>query len=264
MSEEITEKLHKILARAGIGSRRACEALIEAGRVKVNGLVARVGDRASAADRIEVEGRPLEPPPRPLYLMLHKPPGFLTTMSDPEGRPTVAELVSDVAARVFPVGRLDADAEGLLLMTNDGELANAITHPSHGVRRVYLATVRGTPSERDLDALCNGVMLEDGMTAPAGAEVQEIHGSQSVVRMEIHEGRNRQVKRMCAAIGHPVLRLVRVAMGPLRLARLKLGQWRHLTATEVAALQKASTRPAPRRKAAPRPSAPRKTTRRPS
>lgn len=230
------ERLQKVLARAGFGSRRACEVLIEAGRVKVNGERATLGRRVDVeTDRVEVDDVPVGVRPGLVYYLLNKPNGVVTTADDPQGRPTVVELVPD-EPRVFPVGRLDVDTEGLLLLTNDGELTHRLTHPSFGVEKEYLVHVEGDPSARAIRRLREGVELDDGITAPARAS----RSGPGVLKITIHEGRNRQVRRMCDAIGHPVRRLVRVRIGPLADRSLKPGTWRPLTTDEVRALEVAS------------------------
>ena len=231
------ERLQKVLARAGLGSRRACEELIEEGRVTVNGEVAILGRRVEiAADQVAVDGVIIGVAPGLVHYLLNKPRGVVCTASDPQGRPTVVELVpSD--ARVYPVGRLDTDTEGLLLLTNDGELTHRLTHPSFGVEKEYLAEVEGEPSRGSLRILREGVALDDGTTAPA--KVSAV--SPSLLKIVIHEGRNRQVRRMCEAIGHPVQRLVRTRIGPLRDGSLEPGAWRVLTVDEVRALERAAS-----------------------
>jgi 23S rRNA pseudouridine2605 synthase len=230
------EKLQKVLARAGVASRRAVEILIMEGRVRVNGEVATVGQRVDvAADVLEVDGALVSADPDLVHYLLHKPAGVVTTVSDPQGRPVVVDLVP-AEPRVFPVGRLDADTEGLLLLTNDGELTHRITHPSHGVEKEYLAEVEGEPSRGALRRLREGVELDDGPTAPATAALV----APNVVRLVIHEGRNRQVRRMCEAVGHPVVRLVRTRIGPITDTALKAGEWRRLSPDEVAALARAA------------------------
>ena len=231
--ERAKERLQKILSRAGVASRRAAEELIQQGRVTVNGKPAELGSSADpAADQIEVDGKPLPARPRPVVLALHKPSGYITSRDDERGRRTVMELVP-VIPGLHPVGRLDYMTEGLLLLTNDGDLTIAVTHPSHSVDKLYLATVVGVPDVKTLDRLESGIELDDGRTAPAKARLEaEIPGG-AVVALEIHEGRNRQVRRMFEALGHPVRRLVRVAVGPIRLGDLKTGQWRELTEDEV-------------------------------
>jgi 23S rRNA pseudouridine2605 synthase len=238
------ERLQKVLARAGWGSRRHCEDLIEAGRVTVNGELANLGRRVDAEhDLVEIDGAPVGVRQGLVYYLVNKPVGVVTTMSDTHGRPTVAELVPD-EPRVFPVGRLDADTEGLLLMTNDGELAHRLAHPSFGVDKEYLAHVEGVLSAGALRRLREGVTLEDGLTAPAVVSQPE----PGVVRLAIHEGRNRQVRRMCEAVGHRVQRLVRVRIGPLADRSLKPGEWRALTLDEWQRLVGAVSQRAPDRR----------------
>jgi 23S rRNA pseudouridine2605 synthase len=235
------ERLQKVLARAGIGSRRASEELIAAGRVTVDGEVAELGRRVDPErDRIEVDGIPVGTRAGLVYYLLNKPAHVVSTVDDPEGRPTVVGLVP-AEPRVFPVGRLDWDTEGLLILTNDGDLTQRLTHPSHGVEKEYLAEVDGVPSRGALRTLREGVDLEDGPTAPAAVQLVQEHGDHAAVSIAIHEGRNRQVRRMCAAVGHPVRRLVRTRIGPLRDPRLAPGSWRDLRPDEVRALYAAST-----------------------
>lgn len=224
------ERLQKVLAQRGYGSRRSCEELIVAGRVRVNGEVAELGDRVDPEnDQVEVDGRPAPVKAGLVYYLLNKPSGVVSTAKDTHGRSTVVDLVPD-EPRVYPVGRLDADTEGLLLLTNDGELTNRLTHPRYGVEKEYLATVEPTPvSPGSLRRLRDGVELEDGLTAPARVS----QPSPGLLRITIHEGRNRQVRRMCEAVGHQVVRLVRVRIGPLADRRLRPGEWRPLDQTEV-------------------------------
>jgi 23S rRNA pseudouridine2605 synthase len=232
-----SERLQKVLAQAGIGSRRHCEELIEDGVVRVNGRVATLGDKVDpAVDRVEVDGVAIGTRPGLVYFLLNKPHGVVTSAGDPYGRRSVTDLVpSD--PRVFPVGRLDRDTEGLLLLTNDGDLTHRLTHPSYGVMKEYLAEVEGHPSRGSLRRLREGVDLEDGMTAPAKVALVE----SNVVRITIHEGRNRQVRRMFEAVGHPVLRLVRTRIGPIADRRLAPGEWRSLAIDEVRALERAAS-----------------------
>jgi 23S rRNA pseudouridine2605 synthase len=232
-----SERLQKVLAQAGIGSRRHCEELIEDGVVRVNGRVATLGDKVDpAVDRVEVDGVAIGTRPGLVYFLLNKPHGVVTSAGDPYGRRSVTDLVpSD--PRVFPVGRLDQDTEGLLLLTNDGDLTHRLTHPSYGVMKEYLAEVEGHPSRGSLRRLREGVDLEDGMTAPAKVALVE----SNVVRITIHEGRNRQVRRMFEAVGHPVLRLVRTRIGPIADRRLAPGEWRSLAIDEVRALERAAS-----------------------
>jgi 23S rRNA pseudouridine2605 synthase len=237
------ERLQKVLARAGFGSRRSCEELIADRRVTVNGDVAELGRRVDLEkDRVEVDGVPLSIRPGLVYYLLNKPTGVVTTADDPHGRPTVVELVP-IDPRVFPVGRLDIDTEGLLLLTNDGDLTHRLTHPSYGVEKEYLAHVVGEPSPGEVRRLRDGVQLDDGMTAPAKANVV----SPGVLRLAIHEGRNRQVRRMCDAIGHPVRRLVRTRIGPVADRSLKPGAWRALSPGEVRSLERAAVEASARR-----------------
>lgn len=229
------ERLQKVLARAGLGSRRVCEDLIEEGRVTVNGHVIRLGARVEVdTDVVAVDGVPVGVKPGSVYYLLNKPAGVITTADDPQGRPTVIALVPDTP-RVHSVGRLDLETEGLLLLTNDGQLTHRLTHPSFGVEKEYVAEVEGDPGRGALRRLREGIELEDGPTAPA--KVSSL--GPGVVRMVIHEGRNRQVRRMCAAVGHPVVRLVRTRIGPLRDTHLGPGEWRELSTDEVRELERA-------------------------
>ncbi|MBA3267004.1 MAG: rRNA pseudouridine synthase [Acidimicrobiia bacterium] len=230
--------MQKVLAAVGLGSRRACEELIADGLVTVDGEVAVLGRRVDPeVARIEVEGVPLSVRPGLVHYLLNKPAGVVTTAADPQGRTTVMSLVPP-APRVFPVGRLDADSEGLLLLTNDGDLTHRLTHPSFGVEKEYLAEVEGTPSRGSLRRLREVVELDDGPTAPARVALVP----PNALRLVIHEGRNRQVRRMCATVGHPVTRLVRIRIGPLADRSLGPGEWRALTADEVRALETAAAR----------------------
>jgi 23S rRNA pseudouridine2605 synthase len=231
------EKLQKVMARAGHASRRVCEELIDEGRVRVNGELAQLGRRVDAAvDRIEVDGVLLSVEVGLVYYLLNKPRGVVTTAHDPEGRETVIEYVPN-DARVFPVGRLDADTEGLLILTNDGPLTQLLTHPSFGVEKEYLAQVHGELSPGSIRRLREGVELEDGLTAPAKIS----QPAPGLVRLTIHEGRNRQVRRMLDAVGHPVLQLHRTRIGPITDGALPLGRFRYLSAEEVRALSVAAT-----------------------
>jgi pseudouridine synthase len=232
------ERLQKILSQAGIASRRASEQLMIDGRVTVNGkTVLELGTKADASrDDIRVDGRRIKIPERHLYLLVNKPRGYVTTRSDPQKRPTVIDLLAGVTDYVYPVGRLDFDSEGLLILTNDGDLAAKLTHPRHGVPRVYEASVLGVPDEHDVRRLAKGVTIDGQRTGPA--EVMAIGPGR--LRITVREGRNRQVRKMCEAIGHPVTELRRIAIGPLRDSRLKLGAWRVLTAHEVERLRAAA------------------------
>jgi 23S rRNA pseudouridine2605 synthase len=233
------ERLQKLLSQAGVASRRASEQLILDGRVSVNGTTVReLGTKAGPEDDIRVDGRRIKRSTRHRYVLLNKPRGYVTTRSDPQRRPTVIDLLeSSGLARgeyIYPVGRLDFDSEGLLLLTNDGDLAAKLTHPSHGVPRVYEVRVLGVPDDHDLQRLTRGITIEGRRTAPAAVLVR--HGALVIT---VREGRNRQVRKMCDAIGHPVTHLRRIAIGPIRDAALKPGQWRELSEAEVERLRKA-------------------------
>ena len=243
-------RLQKVLSAAGVASRRAAERLIADGRVTVNGRTIRErGTRADpAADDVRVDGRRVTRTPRSRYLILHKPPGYVTTRSDPHDRKTVLDLIPGVREYVYPVGRLDYDSEGLVLLTNDGELAAVLMHPRHGVPRVYQVTVRGVPGPAQIRRLSAGVAVDGRRTAPAAVRLLARRAldrrENSEVRVVLREGRNRQVRRMFDAIGHPVRRLRRTHIGPIALRGLKPGASRALTAAEIDALRKAA-RPAP-------------------
>ena len=235
------ERLQKLLAQAGIASRRKAETWILDGKVRVNGRVAKLGDKADPArDKILVDGRPLEVHTAMRYLMLHKPRGFVTTMADERGRKCVAELVAEVPERVYPVGRLDRESEGLLLLTNDGAFANAMMHPSHHVPKTYRVTIHPGITENQLTQLAIGIPLDGRKTAPAGVRVLKQEPGRVVLEIVLQEGRNRQIRRMCEALGLEVARLKRIAIGPVRLWMLQPGDWRDLTAEEVRALKAAA------------------------
>jgi pseudouridine synthase len=241
-------RLQKILSAAGVASRRAAEKLIVEGRVSVNGeTITQLGTRADPdADDIRVDGRRIGRPKR-RYIALHKPRGYVTTRSDPEHRKTVLDLLG-LQEYLYPVGRLDYDSEGLLLLTNDGELAARLMHPRYGVEREYEARVRGVPEPAALRRLAQGVRIEGRRTAPADVRLVEAgrgaRGDQSIISVVLHEGRTRQVRKMCEAAGHPVVRLRRVRVGPIRLGALRPGEFRNLTREEVRQLEKAATGPA--------------------
>lgn len=234
------ERLQKVLAQAGIASRRKCEEYITSGRVQVNDAVVReLGSKVDpTADVIKVDGKAIKAQSK-IYLMLNKPKGVITSATDPEGRKVVTDFLPGVKERVYPVGRLDYDTEGLLLLTNDGEFANLLTHPRNHVPRSYLATVKGNLHGSVLDKLKSGVKLDDGMTAPAEADYYDINPdkNETVVVITIFEGRNRQVRRMFEAVHHPVIRLKRVMFGPLELGGLPRGKYRALTEKEVQLLK---------------------------
>jgi 23S rRNA pseudouridine2605 synthase len=232
-------RLQKYLARSGVASRRASEGIITAGRVSVNGHVVReLGTKViPGVDVVKLDGEALSLPSERVVIMLDKPAGILSAMSDSHGAHCVSELIpTDTYAGLFPVGRLDKDTTGLLLFTNDGELGNALIHPRHHIPKTYLVQVAGTLEDSALERLRGGVMLEDGITQPAEVEVREQDRRTTLLEITIYEGRNRQVRRMCAAVGHPVKTLRRVAMGPLLLSGLEQGQWRLLSEREQGAL----------------------------
>lgn len=229
------ERLHKYLARCGIASRREAEKMISHGRVQVNGkTVTTLGTTVDPhQDIVKVDGKTIKEPEKPVYIMLNKPKGYVTTASDDRGRPTVLDLVKNVPVRVFPVGRLDMDTEGLLLLTNDGDLAYQLTHPKFEVKKTYHALVKGRPSREALNKLRHGIMLDGKVTAPAKVRVINYHQSDTLLVITIHEGRNRQVRRMLDKIGHPVIHLKRVKFANLALGNLGLGKTRYLTKEEI-------------------------------
>jgi 23S rRNA pseudouridine2605 synthase len=254
------QRLQKVLSQAGVASRRAAERLIADGRVTVNGkTVHEMGTKADAdTDDIRVDGRRLHAPERKRYILLNKPAGYVSTRSDPQRRPTVIDLLVGVREYVYPVGRLDYDTQGLLLLTNDGDLAARLTHPRHGVERSYEARVAGMPDAEALRQLREGIPLDGRRTLPAEAAVlnargdsrpkgQQLRAREGVVQITIREGRNRQVRRMLEAVGHPVRELTRTRIGPLSDRRLKPGAWRDLTADEITTLQALANRSAPTR-----------------
>jgi 23S rRNA pseudouridine2605 synthase len=233
-------RLNRFLALCGVASRRASEQWITAGRVRVNGAVA--ADLATTVDprrdRVTVDGRRIEPPREATYVILHKPRGYVTTLRDPHGRPTVRDLLPPGSPRLYPVGRLDADSEGLLLLTDDGRLAFRLMHPRYEVPRTYRVTVEGRPDEKEIESLREGVMLEDGSAAASRVLVVRTSDRGCQIEITIHEGRKREIRRMMEAIGHRVTRLVRTAYGPLSLGDLAPGRTRRLTLAEAAALRK--------------------------
>jgi pseudouridine synthase len=237
------ERLQKILSRAGVASRRAGEKLMLEGRVTVNGAAVReLGTKADPLrDDIRVDGRRIRIASHHRYLLLNKPRGYVTTRSDPQRRPTVIDLIPGVHEYLYPVGRLDFDSEGLLLLTNDGDLAARLTHPRHGVRRLYQARVLGIPDAHDLERLSRGVVIDGRRTEPAEVKLlpSRRDASEASIAITVREGRNRQVRRMCEAIGHPVVHLRRIAIGPIRDAKLRVGEWRELTAEELRQLRRA-------------------------
>jgi len=252
----MAERLQKILSAAGVASRRTAETLIAQGRVTVNGeTITELGTKADAdADDIRVDGRRVKGAQRRRYILLYKPRGYITTRSDPERRPTVIDLLTKGGVReyVYPVGRLDYDSEGLLLLTSDGEFAAHLTHPRHGVEREYEVRVKGVPDQHDLDRLSKGISLAGRRTAPATVELAKVieaeSGQQALLSFVIREGRNRQVRDMCDAIGHPVARLRRVRIGPITDPQIRPGEFRDLSPRELAQLRKQAdiTEPPPK------------------
>lgn len=234
------ERLQKFMARHGIASRRACENIIARGRVRVNGkTVIEPGTTVDPGrDKVEVDGRALGTAEEHVYLMINKPRGYISSVSDPRGRKKVTDLLEDVRERVVPVGRLDYDSEGLLLMTNDGELTHMLTHPSHRVPKTYRVRVSGVPGLREMDMLAAGIILDDGKTAPAQVSFIEEREGNALLEVTIKEGRNRQIRRMFEKVGHEVLRLKRVKIGDITLGELRPGKYRHLRETEVRRLKK--------------------------
>lgn len=234
------ERLQKILAQAGLGSRRACEELITAGRVKVNGVVAVIGQKADITkDRITVDGRTIQPPEQKIYIALHKPRYVLSTVEPEAGdtRQTVRDLIP-IRARLYPVGRLDFDSEGLVLMTNDGDLAQKLTHPSFGHQKEYRVLIARHPDEKQLATWQRGIVMADGYkTAPAKVRIESLKGKGAWLRVVMQEGRKRQIREIGSLLGLPVVKIIRVRIGSLHLGLLKAGQWRRLTAEEVKALR---------------------------
>jgi 23S rRNA pseudouridine2605 synthase len=234
----MTERLQKILSARGVCSRRKAEEYIQAGRVTCNGRVCALGESADPdVDEILLDGKPLPSGSSNVYIMLHKPRGFVTTLSDEKGRRNAAQLVADCGVRVYPVGRLDMDSEGLLLFTNDGEFANAMMHPKHEVDKTYEAWVTGF-TEESLEKLKMPIVLDGYTIKKPAVTLKKVNGDQALVTVTIHEGRNRQVRRMCAAAGLHVTRLRRIAEGSLTLGDLPKGKWRYLTDGEIRALKK--------------------------
>ena len=234
-------RLNRYLARSGVASRRAAEALITAGRVAVNGTIVTGLSTAvdPEADAVEVDGRPIRLPDTLTYVVLNKPAGYVVTLSDPQGRPTVADLVADVGAAVVPVGRLDARTEGLLILTDDGDLAYRVAHPSFELDKVYEVVARGVLSERSRQRLEEWIELDGRPTAPARVTVRSTDRNTTVAEIVVHEGRKRQVRRMFEAVGHPVRRLKRISVGPVALGDLRPGRWRHMTEQELSAVRRA-------------------------
>lgn len=243
------QRLQKYLAHCGVSSRRAAEALISSGKVEVNGaVVTAMGVQVDPdVDIVKVAGRELHEPAGMVYIALHKPVGVLSTARDERGRTTVLDLLPPLAERVYPVGRLDADSEGLILLTNDGELAALLMHPRHNVPKTYMVTVVGVPSATALHSLRQGIVLDDGLTRPADVTAApNATAAPTVLLITLREGRKRQIRRMCAAVGLPVLQLRRLCIGPLELGDLQPGEYRLLSAPEVAQLKQSAGAPPPR------------------
>lgn len=227
-------RLQKYLALCGVSSRRTAETIIRAGRVTVDGqVVTAMGVAVDGSQAVAVDGLAIAPEEHKVYILLHKPEGYVSTVKDPQGRPTVMSLLSDLKERVYPVGRLDYDSSGLLMLTNDGELAHLLTHPRHEVSKCYIALVEGIPSGHILNELRRGVMIDGRRTAPAEVICTPVSANASEIEMTIHEGRNRQIRRMCEAIGHPVRALKRIAIGNLPLGELPEGEWRLATKEDL-------------------------------
>lgn len=240
------QRIQKVLSDQGICSRRAAERMIDEGRVKVNGHPVTLGDKMDPDyDKVSIDGKTVRivRKRKYIYIMLHKPRGFITTSSDELGRRTVMDLVKGVGRRVYPIGRLDKDSEGLLLMTDDGAFANLLTHPSGGVGKLYRVTVRPRATEEQIVKMSSGVVLDDGVkTAPAVIHVVTDEPNRTVLEITLHEGRNRQIRRMCESVGLEVIRLKRSAEGPVKLGMLAPGEWRELKRSEVTALRNAATK----------------------
>lgn len=232
-------RLQKFLAEAGVASRRKCEEIILQGRVEVNGIkVTEMGAKVTAADAVRVDGKDVKAEEKKVYILLNKPVGYITTAKDQFSRKTVLDLVKDIPERIYPVGRLDYDTSGLLLLTNDGDLAYKLTHPSREADKVYHAKIKGVLDEQQIHAIKTGIKIDDYVTSPAKVRTIERTANDSVAEITIHEGKNRQVRRMLEAVGHVVLKLKRISIGSLKLEALEEGSWRYLTPEEVKGLKK--------------------------
>ncbi len=232
-------RLQKYLAEAGVASRRKCEELMLQGRVEVNGVTVReLGTKVDAGDVVKVDGKEVKQEDKKVYILLNKPVGYITTAKDQFSRKTVLDLIEGVHERIYPVGRLDYDTSGLLLLTNDGDLAYKLTHPSREADKVYQAKIKGILNDNEIQAFKAGIRIDDYTTSPAKIKVLERTVTDSVVEVTIHEGKNRQVRRMFEAVGHAVLKLRRISIGPVKLGSLEEGKWRNLTAEEVKSLKK--------------------------
>jgi len=234
-----SERLNKIIAGSGIASRRRADELISSGRVEVNGhTITEAGAKAVwGVDTIIIDGQRLPDPPQTIYVLLNKPFGYVCTLHDPQGRPIVRDLLGDLKERIYPVGRLDFDTQGLLILTNDGELAFRLTHPRFGVPRTYKVFVEGTMTSHSLKKLRKGIMLDDGLTNPARVRILKRDRGKSLLRITVTEGRSREIRRMFEAVGHHTIQLMRTSYGSLSLGTLKVGRYRHLTENEVQSLR---------------------------
>lgn len=237
----MAERLQKFMAECGVASRRKSEELISAGKVRINGKTAVLGDKVEPTkDKVTLNGKRISPAKKSVYIMLNKPRGYITTMSDEQGRKCVASLVSDIKTRVYPVGRLDRESEGLLIMTNDGEFANLLTHPSTHVPKTYRVTIRPEITDKQATQFRNGIDIDGYTTAPCELKVIEVGDNRTVVEVTLYEGKNRQIRRMFEALGIEVARLKRTKIGSVKLGMLKQGAYRNLTETEVYSLMKAA------------------------
>lgn len=227
-------RLQKFLASVGVASRRKAEELIVAGRVSVNGeIITELGTKVDESDEVKVDNKPVKSIEKKVYIMLNKPVDYITSVNDQFRRPTVLDLVKDIKERIYPVGRLDYDTSGLLILTNDGEFTFRLTHPKHETEKVYIAEIEGYPKEEDILKIRNGIEIEGVMTSPAGFEIMEKKNNSSIVKISIHEGRNRQIRKMCGAIRHPIITLERISIGTVTLGSLQVGRWRHLSEDEI-------------------------------
>lgn len=242
---QVSVRLQKYLSECGVASRRKSEELIAAGKVKVNGRIAQIGDKIDPVrDTVTVFGKRVQRTNQLIYILLHKPRGFVTTLSDERGRKCVIDLLGDVQQRVYPIGRLDKDSEGLLLLTNDGEFANLMMHPSHHIPKHYRVTIRPSITDDQIAQMTEGMVIDGRKTAPAKVRILEKQENRVVLEIILYEGRNRQIRKMCEQLELDVARLKRTAMGPVRLGMLPQGQWRELTAEEVEKLRNQASKPA--------------------